>query len=67
MEETVKDTVETEVGNELEGLKNKLAEAEARVLRLHADMDNMRRRMQREKEEIWNVAVADCLARLLPV
>jgi len=67
MEEILKDIADKESSSEPESLKCKLAEAEARSLRLHADMDNMRRRMQREKEELWNVAVADCLAKLLPV
>jgi len=67
MEETVKDIQDKEGSNELESLKCKLAEAEARTVRLHADMENMRRRLQREREELWNVAVADCLAKLLPV
>ncbi len=68
MEETVKDTLEnTPAGSEIDVLKEQLAQAEARILRAHADMDNMRRRLQREKEEIWQIAVADCLARMLPV
>jgi len=67
MEETVKDTSDTTLGNnELDNLRVRLAEAESRALRLHADMENMRRRLQREKEEIWHVAVADCLTRFLP-
>ncbi|MBT9133995.1 MAG: Protein GrpE [Firmicutes bacterium] len=68
MEETVKDGLETTpASSEVEVLRVELAEAEARFLRLHADMENMRRRLQREKEEIWHFALADCLAKLLPV
>lgn len=68
MEETVKDIPETPpVDNEIEVLRAELAEAMARNLRLLADMENMRRRLQREREEVWQVAVADCLTKLLPV
>lgn len=52
---------------ELESKQQALQELEARFLRLHADMDNMRKRLQREKEELWAVAVADCLTQMLPV
>jgi len=56
-----------QANTELESLRAQLAEAEARALRLHADMENMRRRMQREREEIWHFAAADCLQKFLPV
>jgi len=33
---------------------------------LHADMENLRRRTLREKEEIWQIAAADVLVQLIP-
>jgi len=49
-----------------EELIGKVADFESKVIRLQADMDNMRRRHQREKEELWDMAVADCICQLLP-
>ncbi|MBS3938375.1 MAG: nucleotide exchange factor GrpE [Peptococcaceae bacterium] len=43
-----------------------VAELHAKLLRLQADMDNMRRRHQREKEELGYMAAADCIYQLLP-
>ncbi len=42
-------------------------EAERRMLRLQADMDNFRRRTAREKEEWWRAATGDVLKQFLPV
>ena len=65
--------VEIETIPELEALKAELAQKteslqglENKVLRLQADMDNLRKRTMREKEEIWQVAVADIMTQLLP-
>jgi len=41
-------------------------ELESRLLRLQADMENMRRRHQREKDDLWEVVVADIVCQLLP-
>ena len=41
-------------------------ELESRILRLQADMDNMRRRHQREKEDLWEVVAGDFICQLLP-
>jgi molecular chaperone GrpE len=67
------DKIETEVVSELDALKAELAEKtesvqalENRILRLQADMENLRRRTVREKEEIWQIAVADVFSQLLP-
>lgn len=43
-----------------------MQELESRLLRLQADMENMRRRHQREKEDLWEVVAADLLCQLLP-
>jgi len=47
-------------------LLDKVANLELRIIRLQADMDNMRRRHQREKEELWDASVANCICQLLP-
>lgn len=72
--EESKQTTEASEQSELDILKaeldfkqQSLQELESRVLRLHADMDNMRRRLQRERDDMWTVAVADCLSQMLPV
>ncbi|KAF0198140.1 MAG: molecular chaperone GrpE [Bacillota bacterium] len=65
--------VEVEIIPELEALKAELVqkteiaqELENRILRLQADMDNLRKRTMREKEETWYVAAADIMTQLLP-
>ncbi|MGI6358093.1 MAG: nucleotide exchange factor GrpE [Bacillota bacterium] len=44
-----------------------IAELEHRVLRLHADFDNYRKRTLREREEQATLAEAELLRKLLPV
>lgn len=44
-----------------------LEEARERVLRLHADFDNFRKRMQKEKEEWYQYAAVGVIEKLLPV
>lgn len=65
--------IELEIISEMDSLKAELVEKtelvqglENRILRIQADMDNLRKRTMREKEEIWQVAVADVLTQLLP-
>ena len=52
---------------ELEALKNSLADQEDKFLRLAAEYDNYRRRSQKEKESIWADAKADTALAFLPV
>ena len=65
--------IEAEVVSEVDALKAELVQKtesvqglENKILRLQADMDNLRKRTVREKEEIWQVAAADVLTQLLP-
>lgn len=55
---------------EIASLRAQLAEKdelEKRLLRLQADMDNLRKRTAREKEEWWQLATADVLKELIPI
>ncbi len=45
----------------------KVAELEDRLLRVHADFDNFRRRTRQEKEELLNLANTKLIGELLPV
>ncbi len=48
-------------------LEGKYAELEEKFLRLAAEYDNFKRRTQREKEMLYQDAVADTVSQLLPV
>ena len=52
---------------ELETLKNNLADQEEKFLRLAAEYDNFRKRSQKEKESAWTQAKAETAAAFLPV
>ena len=52
---------------ELETLKNNLAEQEDKFLRLAAEYDNYRKRSQKEKESAWADARAETVVAFLPV
>ena len=52
---------------ELETLKNNLADQEEKFLRLAAEYDNFRKRSQKEKESAWADAKAETAAAFLPV
>ena len=52
---------------ELEDLKTELEATKAKMLRLHADFDNYRKRVQKEREDWFNYAALDLIAKLLPV
>lgn len=69
VETPAEDTAETSnpVPEELESLKNELAEKEDKYLRLLAEYDNFRKRSQKEKESIYSDAKADALTAFLPV
>ena len=53
--------------DELETLKAQLADAEKRVLMAHADMENYRKRIAREKQDTIRNAAAKVVESLLPV
>jgi len=50
---------------ELEALRRDLKDASDRHLRLAAEFDNYRKRVERERAELWSRAQADIAARLL--
>ncbi len=52
---------------EIENLKNKLEEIEQRNLRLQADFENYRKRVSKEKEDIYRYASQGLIENLLPV
>ena len=52
---------------ELETLKNSLADQEDKFLRLAAEYDNYRRRSQKEKESAWADSKAETALAFLPV
>lgn len=58
---------EVEEGNELTQKNLELEETKERILRLHADFDNYRKRMQKEKEDWFLYASQGVLEKLLPV
>ena len=51
----------------LEDLRRENAEIQERLLRKHADVENMRKRMEREKAEFVRFAAVDLVRKLLPV
>lgn len=53
--------------DELELMKRKLAEESNKYLRLLAEYDNFRKRSVKEKDQLYNEAKADTIAKLLPV
>lgn len=53
--------------DELEVLKEKVAEDEERYKRLQADFENFRRRTRQEKEELSSLVVQNFIAELLPM
>ena len=52
---------------EIEELKVKIAEQDDRYLRMAAEYDNFRRRSREEKDGIYETALADTVADLLPI
>ena len=52
---------------EIEALKAKIAEQDDKYLRMAAEYDNFRRRSREEKDGIYENALADTVAGLLPI
>ena len=48
-------------------LENKLEDTQQRILRLQADFDNYKKRVAKEKENLWNYASEEIVKALLPV
>lgn len=56
-----------ELKSELEATRSELEQQKEQYLRTRAEMDNFRRRMQREKEELGKFANESILREILPV
>ena len=52
---------------EIEALKAKIAEQDDKYLRMAAEYDNFRRRSREEKDGIYENALSDTVAQLLPI
>lgn len=72
--ETVNDPAKPECGLEEDLLadkaallKTQLEEVKNRYLRLQADFSNYKRRVQKEKEDLFQMANSDLISKLLPV
>ncbi len=63
-EETQDQSVEK---TELELAEESIANLTDRLMRTAAEFDNFKKRSQREKEELYSVAVCDTIEKLLPV
>lgn len=61
------DKNQAQIPDELEKLKQDLAVAKDKYLRLYAEFDNFRKRTSKEKLELRKYAAQDTLAALLPV
>ncbi len=69
-EETVNGTAAAtaeELAAEIESLKASLAEQNDKYLRMAAEYDNFRRRSREEKDAIYETALTDTVAELLPI
>ena len=68
-EETSKEAVSTEEAllKQIELLQEEIKEKDGRLLRSRAEFDNYRRRTQKEKEELYQMATADCVLSFLEV
>jgi molecular chaperone GrpE len=60
------DTPDT-AGSELESLRRERDEAQDRLLRLQAEFDNYRKRMERERRELGDHFAVELLTEFLPV
>lgn len=56
-----------ELAKELESLRAQLAEQSDKYLRMAAEYDNFRRRSREEKDAIYETALTDTVAELLPI
>lgn len=65
--EEVKTPTLEELTAEIEALRKESAEKDDKYLRMAAEYDNFRRRSREEKDAIYETAVADTVAALLPI
>jgi len=61
------ESVESEENSELKELKSQYDELYDKHLRTLAEYDNFKKRTQKEKDELYKVAVCDTIEKLLPV
>lgn len=68
-EETSEEAVSTEEAllKQIELLQEDIKEKDDKLLRSRAEFDNYRRRTQKEKEELYQMATADCVLSFLEV
>ncbi|MEW6569951.1 MAG: nucleotide exchange factor GrpE [Nitrospirota bacterium] len=66
-EETGMSEIVEEVADEKERLKEELREVQDKYLRLYAEFENYKKRMNREKEDLLNYGVERLVGELLPV
>ncbi len=66
-EVVVASKVDQSINNEIETLKQQIAELNDKYLRLYSDYDNYRKRTMREKAELIKSAACDLILELLPV
>ena len=68
-EETSEEAVSTEEAllKQIELLQEEIKEKDDKLLRSRAEFDNYRRRTQKEKEELYQMATADCALSFLEV
>ncbi len=77
VDSVVEETTETDVTEEtqeqplekteLELAEESIANLTDRLMRTAAEFDNFKKRSQREKEELYSIAVCDTIEKLLPV
>ena len=67
LEDQLEETAEADYEKVIEQLKNQLAEKDDRHLRLHAEFENFKRRLQREKLELMDTAGKKTMLAMLPV
>jgi molecular chaperone GrpE len=59
--------VPPDIPDQLEAMRREKEEAQERMLRRQADLENARKRLEREKEEFFKFAAADLIRKMLPV
>jgi len=67
MDDVVDDELPSEAEEELDRLRTECAELKDAYLRLRADFENSRKRMEREKSEYYRFALGGAVRELLPV
>ena len=61
------ETEETDTVSETDALKAEVAELKDKLIRHAAEFDNFKKRTQKEREELFAMAVCDTVEKILPV